>query len=346
MDPKKDLKVGATSDVFKDEYNWLKKNIPESLFKSQIQEECTKKCPSIEKTIENYIHWLHNQKFISNTSDFYIEKAENYKEEGALMHNLYQNYFNISEEREPKEDIEYNYRINEQGNDFLGLYAPMHAYYENENYPWGIYLFPESIKQAALNLQRNPILPFHPLQDYIKLMVYAIFRHELFHYQVEKFATQQEISQGRNLYLPYHKTVYCHYYLTEHCLEEALAEHTVHKSRFLQNQVGMNHTDVLKILETHSNSLPAGYRDYKCLKYSNEKKAHQLLAYQICRTTPDNKINTINNLFDVNFSFPLSVKDTQFLDSGLEVPLHIVGPSGILKKSLNEAIRITRGNQI
>lgn len=318
--------------LFETEYEWLKKNIPEALFKGQLSDSCYTKCPSIEDAINRYQHWLHHRHLNFNNNDLYIEKINQCDDQKDLITGLQASYFQNNMLADKQNDPVYSQNVSQRGCDFLGMYVSMHTNFNDQKYPWGIYLFPEGIKYATLELFQDNSLLRLSIQDYIKLMVYAVFRHEVFHYQVEKFTTDQEISQRRNLYLPYKKTVYCYYYLTEYCLEEALAESAVHKSKFVKDNLGIDSSDINIILETHSNSLPAGYKDYRCGRFNGEENAHQILSSQIIKTTPYS---------DVNFTSPMTVKTEEFINNGLNVPLYVVVPAGQVRYNLADAIRVT-----
>lgn len=326
-------------DTFQEEFQWLKDNLEEALHKSNIPEECYSKCPSIEKTIELYRHFLEH----SNVGhDFHILHCNNNEHSNVseLLDKITNKHF-IHNDVEINNDSpsnvnQYDNLINRLGGEFLGMYVSMHSHFENQKYPWGIYLFPEAIRLAAYKLYSDPSLPSAALNEYIRLMVYAVFRHEVFHYQVERYTTFQEISQRRNLYFPYKKTVYCHYFLSKECLEEALAESAAHKSKFIKNGFktnGFSSREITRILEKHSDNLPAGYRDYDCATFIDEENAHKILAAQICYTTPS---------FNPKMTDSSTIKSTQFFTTGIEVPLYIVTMNNLDKSDLQNAIRITK----
>ena len=58
---------------FQKEYEWLKKNLPQALFKGPLPQPCYDKCPSIEKAISGYIKWLRHSK-LNYEEEIYIEK--------------------------------------------------------------------------------------------------------------------------------------------------------------------------------------------------------------------------------------------------------------------------------
>ena len=81
------------------------------------------------------------------------------------------------------------------GKDAFGMYLPFH-YYDR---CWGIYLFKEIIESRILTLHSlfNQKISLPELRQ---LYYYAIYRHELFHYQVERFSTKIELITKKQVY--------------------------------------------------------------------------------------------------------------------------------------------------
>jgi len=67
-------------------------------------------------------------------------------------------------------------------------------------------------------------LPFS-LGYSVKIVVYAVARHEFTHYLFELFALQLELLSGRRFYRPYYDQVYKRTYPTINCVEETVANY-------------------------------------------------------------------------------------------------------------------------
>jgi hypothetical protein len=201
------------------------------------------------------------------------------------------------------------------GEDCFGMYLPMHAFFRSEKTPWGIYLFPSLLHDRAkwLYEKHHNVFPEIKLEDYIRVKVHGTFRHEVFHYQVERFATKLEILTRTPIYKPYNRIVKTEVRGTEAWLEEALAEFAVHKSRFIGGRTNLPRRFITKILQTCSDNKPAGYKDYKCVKFNGPDNAHLIFAAQIAKqkVKPDFKSTSI-----------ATVKQ-EFLSNGLEVPIYV-----------------------
>lgn len=144
---------------------------------------------------------------------FIVPLSNNKLDNDATLNSIYSQFLS---KYDNSPDIEKGYtdtldsELRQFGGEFLGMYVSMHSSYQDEKIPWGIYLFPEVIKACADRLFNNPSLPRKSQSTYRKLLLLSVFRHELFHFQVERFTTILEITSKRALYLPYTKTVYCH----------------------------------------------------------------------------------------------------------------------------------------
>jgi hypothetical protein len=310
-------------NTFKEEYEWLKAHLSYALpFKTDIPEDCYKKCPDIKDVINSYLHYLKRNHLMEGEHLSIVPFTDSELDNFKILDKI-NNQFISNQNNDPKQSIYPNdltAQINRYGGEFLGMYVSMHSHFEDKDYPWGIYLFPEVIKKVADELQKKAALPRKDQSLYRKLLLFSVFRHELFHFQVERFTTILEIAQKRSLYLPYKKTVYCHYYLSKYCLEEALAEHTAIESRTIRNKLKSEFTpsEIRSILEAHARSLPPGYRDFACPEFGGPDKAHQILAAQIAYTTPH---------MDVHLTDLTTVK-SQFMTNNSDVPIYIVAPQG------------------
>ncbi|WP_162054753.1 hypothetical protein [Pontibacter pamirensis] len=170
--------------------------------------------------------------------------------------------------------------VAEFGRDAFGCYLPMHAFYNSTKTPWGIYLYPELIRERAKFLQKN--IPYSiTSKQYLAVYLYAVYRHELFHYQTERFATKLEIAFAQPFFKPYHTNVFSPLQYTDDWLEEALAEASVLESVLVPKRTGIKSSIIKDIYKYDLQSMPPGYRDYHCKNYGGPAEAHKTFAAQI-----------------------------------------------------------------
>jgi len=170
------------------------------------------------------------------------------------------------------------------GAEAFGFYLPYHKFYQSNR--WGIYLMKEPILEHSNYL-------YHSQEEYLgtellsleevqRIFIYCVFRHETFHYQVETFATRMELIQNRALYLPFQYDVEPQVINSKHWLEEALAESTVVRSRYVANKnKGVKAKHITAMYEWHLNLMPPGYSDYECLEYGGPDEAHKYFVSQL-----------------------------------------------------------------
>jgi hypothetical protein len=170
------------------------------------------------------------------------------------------------------------------GKDAFGCYLPMHAFYKSASTPWGIYLFPELIIEQAtqLHCEINEGLQWW---EHIVFYLYAVYRHELFHSQVERFATRLEMLFNRAFYKPYRLNVSNEVCNSEDWLEEALAENSVLNSRLVANRTGISGKMFRKIYEHDLQNMPPGYRDYHCQSHGGPELAMRKFTAQVASGT-------------------------------------------------------------
>ena len=106
-------------------------------------------------------------------------------------------------------------------------YQPIHYF----GHDWGIYIREDCLLKLAVNIARH--LRVDPWQAaagrtslakaVIRSAFAAFFLHEHFHHKVESLGLRMHVLFGRSAYLPYKKNVYRPNYLTDDCLEEAMA---------------------------------------------------------------------------------------------------------------------------
>ena len=213
----------------------------------------------------------------------------------------------------------------ELGRDTFGFYLPMHYYFKSKKTPWGIYLFPDLIMPWAKNLYNTKGKALGlTLRQVEYAFAYAVFRHELFHHQVERFSTKQEILTHKVNYKAYWNNVYCPTSKSEDWLEEALAEATVLNSVHVFHNIEIKPSTFRKLYEFDLKRMPPGYSDYHCIRYGGYENAHKIFASQIAQgkiepiPAPATNICTVNTnefstswkkvpIYMVKFKFPESI---------------------------------------
>ena len=168
----------------------------------------------------------------------------------------------------------------DRGTEALGFYLPMHQYFENKEYGWGIYIFKD-----LLDIYIKWLYSFYSKEvdweEFESFFYTCIYRHLLFHFHTEHFATSHEVLFRKPFYLKYSHGIFDKHAYTEDWLEEALAEDAVLGSRLVQKRSTIDHELGQKIYRHHLSLMPAGYRDYECRKFRGPKEAHANLAAQI-----------------------------------------------------------------
>jgi hypothetical protein len=170
------------------------------------------------------------------------------------------------------------------GSEALASYLPWHIYALSKRTPWGIYLFAEPLLlwgHALTQTAKACGFTFSYAQG-LSLAVQVAFRHELFHYHVERFAIRSEVLGRRPVYLPYRSSVFIPTANSPDWLEEALAQAVVLRSRLVSKRVfGLPKRKWKPVLDVEFAKFGAGYRDHECVKFGGVDKAHLLLAAQI-----------------------------------------------------------------
>jgi hypothetical protein len=193
------------------------------------------------------------------------------------------------------------------GSEAFGMYLPFHNYH---NCRWGIYLFPEIIIGHAHSLFDFFKSENYSFNEILIMYFFAVYRHELFHYQTERYATKLELITHQ----PHYRSLDIireQVKNSEDWLEEALAEATVLDSLLLANRSHMSMDRIRRVYKHDLERMPSGYRDYKCNKYKGHHQAHLHFASQIkeMKTIPGFKLPelfTIKGEFASNdFSVPL-----------------------------------------
>ena len=153
--------------------------------------------------------------------------------------------------------------------DICAWYQPIHYF----GYNWGIYIREDClIRQAAHiagHLRTNPrTLTSQSAQllakDILRSSFASFFLHEHFHHKVESLGLRMHVVLARSAYLAYKKNVYRPSYLTDDCLEEAMANAYSFRRLATQPYRRLIEKDVLNAtrmhLEATFNTDPPGYR--------------------------------------------------------------------------------------
>jgi hypothetical protein len=216
------------------------------------------------------------------------------------------------------------YYVDLFGRHAFGCYLPMHKFFLNKRTPWGIYLFPEMIGANYTKLLSFVLKKEITKQNLLKLYVYCVYRHELFHFHTEFFATNFEVSIRKPFYKLHNEEVYERDRDTEDWLEEALAEATVLESRLVANRAGIKKPLLKKIYKEDLKTMPAGYRDYDCKKFGGPNQAHSVLAAQILHLSEEHPVPTSK----------FTIKAT-FNQKDIQVPVYmVIGLNDILSRSI------------
>jgi hypothetical protein len=179
-------------------------------------------------------------------------------------------------------------RIAVFGSGAFASYLPWHIYAYSKRTPWGIYLFAEPLLVWGHLLTQTAQACGFTLTylQGLSLAVQVAFRHELFHYHVERFGIRSEVLGRQPIYLPYRNNVFLTRRNTPDWLEEALAQAVVLKSKLVSKRVfGLPKSKWKPVLDVEFAKFGAGYSDHACTHVGGVEKAHALLAAQIQSAT-------------------------------------------------------------
>ena len=295
-----------------EEINFLKTLLPGS-----IQDHC--KHAIIKNLPEGFLDALGHQPEWNNPQDLDVQEfdMEAFMEpdrESDL------NQISMPDNNLPDADYDLEKVMAQFGKDAFGLYLPFHFFGKC----WGIYLFKELIE---MRVSRLLILFAHKKispANFKRLYYYAIYRHELFHYQVERYCTKLELSLKKEIYYP-RIEVFQKVRLTADWLEEALAEDAVLQSRMVPNRTKIKHKTIQEIYKRDLEDMPPGYRDYHCKTHGGPKEAHRKFASQLLETS----------LKPAHILPPLLSIKTEYNSIDREVPTYLVsGFSKIIRQKM------------
>ncbi|HOF40708.1 MAG TPA: hypothetical protein PLD73_11585 [Candidatus Hydrogenedentes bacterium] len=196
------------------------------------------------------------------------------------------------------------------GTEAFGAYLPWHAFAKSRRTPWGMYLFLDLLLAWAASLYDKWPASKPTFLYVLRLVIQIVYRHELFHYHVERFSTRHEIMIRQPVYRPYTEKVIPAVARTEHWLEEALAQAVVLNSRLVTNRAGMQIAALQKLLVPEFKCFPAGYCHFECLAYGGPDIAHRVFASQILTATTSRE----------SFVTDIAVPKTEYSDDDKKVP--------------------------
>lgn len=189
-------------------------------------------------------------------------------------------YYLNEASQSPEGGTKANQNTNIHG-DYYGCYLPMHAFYKSKATPWGIYMYQSYIAERAAQLFLKFKKQLKSKEKALHFFWMAVYRHELYHYQIERYATKYEVAVQKPFYKPYVEKVRYEVAETEHWLEEALAEASVLGSKLVFTRAKISQPLARKIYEYDLQFMGPGYRDYKCPKYNGPENANKYLGAQI-----------------------------------------------------------------
>lgn len=304
-------------NTFKEEFNWLSRHLPEALIQTPGQGNYEDIIQTISQELQNQQvetnDFINVERFPQNEPDIvpWSPAEVNFENLFEAMLEMY----NSNEESIPMESL--SVLTADLGREAFGMYLPMHYYFQSSKTPWGIYLFADTIIPWAKNLfeakGKSIGLTLRQVQY---AFTYAVFRHELFHHQVERFSTKHEILTHQVNYKTYGSKVNWATRNSEDWLEEALAESSVLNSVHVFRNIDLKSSTFQKLYEFDLKRMPPGYRDYHCRKFGGPEKAHQLFASQIIQCKVDVSPAPATKL--------CTVSANEFSTSWKKVPIYMV----------------------
>jgi len=161
-----------------------------------------------------------------------------------------------------------------------------HYFAESSASPWGIYLFLENIIDFALWLS-DSIWPKPDLAACFALAWNITYRHELFHYHVERYAIKGEVYARRRMYLSYDQYVVMAD--PNHSIEEALAQNVVLRSRLISRRTVLPRSTWEPGVVRLFKSFAEPYSLFDCSDWNGPENAHALLAGRVAEGVPNAK---------------------------------------------------------
>jgi len=173
------------------------------------------------------------------------------------------------------------------GTEAFGAYLPWHAYGRSESTPWGMYLFLDKLIEWARLLHASGKYlpdPKPNLLRVFRLLWWLTYRHELFHFHVELFATRLESAIREPRYRPYVERIRSQVAGKPEWWEEALAQAVVLKSTMVKRILGLDSEYMKRYVIPYFKAFPEGYKRFDCEAVGGPPKAHRILSAQVART--------------------------------------------------------------
>jgi len=168
------------------------------------------------------------------------------------------------------------------GTDGCGAYLPFHAFAFSRKTPWGIYIFADQLFAWTASVWLK-IGKKHSIEKLFELLFLVVYRHEMFHYHVERHAFMLEVSNRQPHYRPYVEKVRALVSNTEQWLEESLAQAVVLKSRFVKGKTTISAKEVKELLRAEFSTFGNGYKHFDCKWTGGVAQGHRRLGTQIAR---------------------------------------------------------------
>jgi hypothetical protein len=286
-------------NAFEEEFLWLENNLPEALASSEFSFNQFQTLTGLIQEFSEEPKEIRLFDNIRETERDYNNSATFSSLDGLIseMIELYENFGGTIP------DSLLANLTTEIGHEAFGMYLPMHYFYNSRKNPWGIYLFPELIIAQADKLYNEIGKSIGLTKEQVRYAYgYAVYRHEMFHHQVERFATKLEIWNREVVYVKYQQKVNRRTRYSEEWLEEALAEDSVLSSVHVINKAKIDGKKFKELYKYDLKSMPPGYRDYHCRIYDGPSNARRLFASQIALAEKDipfkkyaTTIGTVNN---------------------------------------------------
>lgn len=202
------------------------------------------------------------------------------------------------------------------GTEAFGAYLPWHMYAKSTATPWGMYFFLEPLLDWAVVLSASAKLEGISLAPpHARTLAFALaYRHELFHFHVERFSIRHEVAHRKPFYLPYVTGVFDKTANSKDWLEEALAQSVVLNSSLVKNKIPAFGAALRPVVAAEFKTFGDGYRDFDCSSFGGPTEAHKLLAAQVvtAQTKPTYKLTT------------LASHKSEFSARHLDVPAYLV----------------------
>ena len=114
---------------------------------------------------------------------------------------------------------EFELANSEAGFEASAFYISFHNCTEDRK--WGIFYYDDAVRALATKIKRDLGITDH--KKCARLAIEILRKHELFHFRLDLFALQQELTLRRPLYNRYARNVYRKVLFTKECYEESLA---------------------------------------------------------------------------------------------------------------------------